>query len=395
MTTQNVSRIFDSKLPFVVRRTPIYTCALGLVMALGCESPPEETPDTEHSAGTPMAHLSDAALARFQAGASEFNDAEGSGEGLGPLFNGGSCAQCHNSPVTGGAGIVRITRIACRERPSDENTLIHLFSTRPDLGSSGVPSHCDAVAAQRRTTSLLGAGLLEGISDRDIEALADAQPSEIAGRPAYVKDLVSGKRRVGHFGWKAQHATLHAFAGDAYRNEMGITNELFPTEVAPAGDASLLVAMDPTPDPEAEVGSLERLADFMRLLAAPKAKDGYEAGAELFAQVGCDSCHYSGYVSASSEPALDGMTVHAYSDLLLHDIGTGDGIAQAGAGENEMRTPPLWGVRHAQLWLHDGRAASIDEAIRMHAGQALSARTAYEQLHEGDREELIAFLNSL
>jgi CxxC motif-containing protein (DUF1111 family) len=155
--------------------------------------------------------------------------------------------------------------------------------------------------------------------------------------------------------------------------------------------------MDPTPDPEAEVGSLDKLADFMRMLAPPMAADSaaHATGAALFEQAGCQSCHYAGYVTSSKNPVYDRRTLAMYSDLLLHDIGTGDGIAQADAGENELRTPPLWGARHAQLWLHDGRAASLDEAIRLHAGQALESRQAYEALETEDRAEVIAFLNSL
>jgi CxxC motif-containing protein (DUF1111 family) len=81
--------------------------------------------------------------------------------------------------------------------------------------------------------------------------------------------------------------------------------------------------------------------------------------------------------------------------LLLHDVGTGDGIAQADAGEDELRTPPLWGVRHAQLWLHDGRAASLEQAILEHAGQALEARQSYERFEPEERAAVIAFLTSL
>jgi CxxC motif-containing protein (DUF1111 family) len=365
------------------------------VMALGCETPRNDGTHVAVSEATPISNLSDDAMSRFQAGASEFSEVEGSGEGLGPLFNASSCDQCHHAPAPGGAGLMRVTRVACRGRVDTRDTVVHLFSTRPDLASADVPRDCDPIVAQRRTTTLFGAGLIEAIPDADIEALAEFQPSEIAGRAAHVKDLVSGARRVGRFGWKAQHATLESFAGDAYRNEMGITNEMFPSEVAPNGDASLLIAMDPTPDPEAQVGSLGRLADFMRLLAAPETGDTPEDGAALFDELGCETCHHATFRAKSDEPALDGLDVALYSDLLLHDVGTGDGIAQADAAGNELRTPPLWGVRHAQLWLHDGRAASLDEAVRLHAGQALAAREAYTQLQPDEREALITFLNSL
>jgi CxxC motif-containing protein (DUF1111 family) len=209
----------------------------------------------------------------------------------------------------------------------------------------------------RRTTSLRGAGLIEAIADEEIEALAARQPRAIAGRPAHVLDLVSGRERVGRFGWKAQHATLETIAGEAYRNELGITNELFPEEIAPNGNLALLAAMDPTPDPEAEPGALNKLADFMRLLAPPAFREGegaqaeqVGAGARAFEHMGCQSCHFASFVTESPEPALD---------------------------------------------QRNGRASSLDQAIRMHAGQALEVRQSYENLEPEERAAVIAFLTSL
>jgi CxxC motif-containing protein (DUF1111 family) len=395
VTLTDIRRNPSSIKQFTLRNATLAICAVCAVTAIGCEASPEDESAAEQSDAIPVPHLTVAAQSRFQAGAAEFGEVESSSAGLGPLFNGSSCHQCHNSPVPGGASSVRLTHVACRAQGARADTLLHLFSTRPDIASAVVPPDCDVVVAQRRTTSLLGAGLIEAIADADIEALAETQPSHVAGRAAHVKDLVSGKRRVGRFGWKAQYATLESFAGDAYRNELGITNELFPTEVAPHGDASLLLAMDPIPDPEAQVGALRRLADFMRLLAAPEAGPTPVEGAALFMQLGCETCHHREFRSASDEPSLDRKDVRLYSDLLLHDVGTSDGIAQADASADELRTPPLWGVRHAQLWLHDGRAASLDEAIRLHGAQALEAREAYEELDDDARLAVIAFLNSL
>jgi CxxC motif-containing protein (DUF1111 family) len=369
-------------------------------MLLGCESvsDDEQPVETLSSAAVPLDGLSDAAMARFQVGAREFSDSESAAQGLGPLFNANSCAQCHNVPMPGGAGLMRVTRASCPDGGTEQNTLVHVFSTRPDLGAASVRSDCAVVVTERRTTSLMGAGLIEAIADDEIEALAARQPRELAGRPAYVLDVASGRERVGHFGWKAQHATLETFAGDAYLNELGITNELFPEEVAPNGNMGLLAAMDPTPDPEAEPGALNKLADFMRLLASPVARERdaeAESGSQLFEQIGCQNCHFAGYVTKSPDAALDRRSVPLYSDLLLHDVGTGDGIAQADANEHELRTPPLWGVRNAQIWLHDGRAHSMDEAIRMHAGQATSVTNSYVGLAPEERAAVIAFLNSL
>src|SRR6185295_3212540 len=169
--------------------------------------------------------------------------------------------------------------------------------------------------------------LIEAIPDDAIAAAAAEQASSEGphGAVAWVTDVASGMRRVGRFGWKAQHATLDAFAADAYRNEMGITNELFPMENAPNGDAAALAAMDWVPDPEARVGVVGELADFMRFLApaAPRAGEtaDHAAGAVVFAAIGCAVCHRPSYTTAADAGAgRAGVTVALYSDLLLHDV---------------------------------------------------------------------------
>jgi CxxC motif-containing protein (DUF1111 family) len=249
--------------------------------------------------------------------------------------------------------------------------------------------------SERRTTNVRGAGLIEAIDDAEILAEEVSQQETVGGRAAIVIDVVTRQERVGRFGWKSQHATLDAFAADAYRNELGITNEFFPDEVVPAGDAALLQAMDPAPDPEAPVGVVALLAEFMRFSAPPTPTGDIETGLSTFREIGCASCHRESYFTAAGEGATRGVELRLYSDLLLHDVGTGDGIPQESAFAWEIRTPPLWGLGGAALFLHDGSASSIDQAVRAHGGQAADARTAYEELAEDDRLDLLAFLKSL
>jgi len=340
--------------------------------------------------------------ARFLAGLEEFSEQETVPEGLGPLFNAVSCAHCHGLGGPGGGGISTVLRAGCMTPDGftapPGGTLIFAFSIRPDIAAATIPPGCD-VMTRRRTTPLFGAGLIEAIPDDAIAAAAAEQASGEGphGTVAWVTDVTSGTRRVGRFGWKAQHATLDSFAGDAYRNEMGITNELFPTENAPNGDAAALAEMDWVPDPEARVGVIGELADFMRFLAAPQARPGdHAAGAALFAATGCAVCHRPSFTTAADAGAgRAAVTVALYSDLLLHDVDTGDGIPQGAAGASQLRTPPLWGVSAASTLLHDGRTSSLDAAIVAHGGEARTARQRYLALAPAQRSSLLDFLRSL
>jgi CxxC motif-containing protein (DUF1111 family) len=219
-------------------------------------------------------------------------------------------------------------------------------------------------------------------------------------------DVASGLQRVGRFGWKAQHATLLSFSGDAYLNEMGITNRLFPTENAPNGNEALLAQYDTVADPEdpadpvTGLSDIDRFAEFMRFLAPPTPRPetaSVSAGKSVFQQTGCANCHMPSMVTGpNSVAALSNKQIFLYSDLLLHDMGTlGDGIAQADAAISEMRTAPLWGLSLRGPFLHDGRAATIDAAIRAHDGEAATVRDHYEKLPPQARQHLLDFLGSL
>jgi CxxC motif-containing protein (DUF1111 family) len=228
----------------------------------------------------------------------------------------------------------------------------------------------------------------------------------IRGRVAQVLDVVSGQTRVGRFGWKGQQASILAFSGDAYLNEMGITNRFFPHENAPNGDVKRLAAFDMVKDiedeadPSSGLSDIDASADFMRFLAAPPQRPlspSANAGRMLFESTQCATCHKPMMMTGpNSVAALDRKPVWLYSDLLLHDMGAlGDGIAQADAGPREFRTPPLWGLRASAPYLHDGRARTIEEAIRAHDGQGAGARNCFLQLTLQQRQQLLEFLGSI
>ena len=362
--------------------------------------------------GDPLAGLTAAQLASFTLGLQEFSNVEGPEDGLGPIFNGTSCAQCHSVPGTGGSSTTTVTRfgrvVNGQFDPLTEKggSLLQRFAIDPAV-QEVIPPEANIIA-NRLSTPLFGAGLIEAIPDATIQAGARQQkPDGVRGRAAIIDDIASGMQRVGRFGWKAQQATLTSFAGDAYVNEMGITNRLFPVENAPNGNRALLAQFDKFADPEDPAdpvtgrADIDSLADFMRLLAAPvptRQSQSASEGERLFGQVGCATCHTPTMQTGTSPIAvLDRKPVSLYSDLLLHDMGRlNDGIAQPPAGGmREMKTAALWGLRLRQPYLHDGRAATVDEAIRSHDGEGAVARERYLRLSPINTQQLLDFLRTL
>jgi CxxC motif-containing protein (DUF1111 family) len=364
--------------------------------------------------GDPLPGLTAHEFALFRLGMDDFTEVETSEEGLGPAFNGTSCAVCHNVPAVGGSSTILEARAATvneagefRALDDSGETLMHLFSI-PTHGCQVIIPETATIIARRASIPLFGVGLVEAIPDDQILARADPDDRDgdgVSGRAAMVDDPVTGALRVGRFGWKGQHATLMAFGADAYRNEMGITNDIFPREALYGIGADALARCDAMPDPEDVPDPLTRrrgidnFESFMKFLAPPPRGPvaGLErAGERVFGTLGCARCHVPQLVTGPSENRLfDRRPVDLFSDLLLHDVGTGDGIRQAGAAANEIRTPALWGLRMRRPLLHDGSAATIQDAIARHGGEAATTRLDYERAADADRDALLAFLRSL
>ena len=200
-------------------------------------------------------------------------------------------------------------------------------------------------------------------------------------------------------------ATLLAFSGDAYRNEMGITNDLFRNEVGAGIAAEAMWRCDLSSDPEDVIDPQTGMRDidlfevFMRFLAPPDRGPIDETvirGEAVFHGIGCASCHVPVVITTSSpNPVFDRRAVPLYSDLLLHDVATGDGIQQASARPNEIRTPELWGLRFRRPLLHDGSAVTYEQAVLRHGNEALRAVEDYSRLPADDKAALQAFLGSL
>lgn len=366
------------------------------------------------AAGEALAGLSATDAARFTNGRAEFTATEGVDDGLEPVFNARSCAECHDVPSTGGgSGVHLVTRFGTMVNGAFDplvrlgGSLIQDHGVGPADGSphafqaEAVPAAA-TIVARRRTTPLFGLGLVDATPDADFIALAAQQAARrdgTAGRVAMVDNLSAGMKTVGKFGWKAQNPTLFQFSGDAYMNEMGITSAQFASENCPGGNCSEL-SFNPMPGVNDDGSGVRALADYMTLLAAPPraavSRDAND-GEGVFERVGCNACHVSTLRSgASAVAALDRKTYHPYSDFLLHDMGSlGDGIEQGPATGRDLRTAPLWGLRYVTAYLHDARAATLDAAILAHDGQARAARDRYAALDAQAKGRLRAFLNSL
>jgi CxxC motif-containing protein (DUF1111 family) len=289
---------------------------------------------------------------------------------------------------------------------------------RPVLNLSQLgygPLHPDTHFSARVAPPMIGLGLLEAISESAILANASAQAAAgkgVQGRPNRVWDTAQDKTVLGRFGWKAGQPTLaqqnaHALAGD-----MGLTSALQPADQCTAAQLSCLDAANgegPRGEPEVS-GNIQRLLLFRtRQLAVPVRTDVASpkvlAGQQLFYQAGCQTCHVPGYTTAADYPEanLAGQVIRPYTDLLLHDMGPGlaDQRSEFLASGQDWRTPPLWGIGltqtvsgHRQL-LHDGRARNPLEAVLWHGGEATRAQRQVLNFNAGQRDALLAFLDSL
>ena len=325
-------------------------------------------------------------------------------DGLGPLFNGSSCASCHNTPSAGGMGIdagTFVTRIArikdgLFEPLSSHRGPIARERSITEFGApcgipTGVPPEA-TLTSRRSAMTLRGTALIDNVLLSDILAAQAAQPAAIRGRLNLLPD-----GRVGRFGWKAQTPTLVEFMGEALRDETGVTNPLAERDLVNGCGAAIT-------KPEADGVALTSLVAFLNTIdpLPPSSATLSLPGASLFASVGCAACHKPSYRilgSTAPNPAFPTviLTAFLYSDLLLHDMGAGlaDLFEQGSATGNEFRTAPLWGVSKRQHFLHDGRALTIVDAISMHGGQATAAVDAFNALSAADRQAVLDFLNGI
>jgi len=397
--------------------TPCLIAVLGCLLAADCARPPKP--------GDPLLGLRRAQRDRFEKGRLVFERRFTPETGLGPLFNAVSCGECHEEPKSGGSGdevelhatafLVRAGGAASRRTEAaglpPEGTCDPLTdqggpvvqqhvtpALKKALGIDEEPVPARATGKGMRTTpDLFGFGLLDAVPAATILQLADPDDYNhdgISGRPNRFTD-----GRIGRFGRKAFVPTLREFNEGAFLNEMGITTPAMPAEGTIGGEP-VPPGVDTVPDPELSQEDFDLADDFVRFLAAPaplRRGAGEERGRAIFATLGCASCHVPVLETGDSEvAALRHKRVAAYTDLLLHDMGPDlADICLGLATPSEFRTEPLMGLHLATKFLHDGRAASIEEAIVQHGGEGAAARDRFKALSDADRARLVEFLKAL
>jgi CxxC motif-containing protein (DUF1111 family) len=395
--------------------------------------------------------------ATHEADQMRFEEVELVSDGLGPLYNAQSCRECHQSPVSGAASQVAELRVGHQgpdghfhnpEIPIAGGAEVisgrSLVNDRTICPNAAFPDkeiqervpETENIRTFRLSLSLLGDGFVEAVADQTLIDLAAQQCKsshrKICGQVLQVPIVEApGQMSVGRFGWKDQHASLLSFAGDAYLNEMGITNRLQPDEVTNLCNAH----SEPNDTPGSDgLSDIDHFARFVRATKAPARDSQLASGAVakkgegLFDKIGCATCHVETLTTAPAGTKINGgtlmipaalgsVTFHPWGDFLMHDVGTGDGILQATrehygkrvfqimsdylskqdfeSSRNKIRTAPLWGVRLRPRLMHDGASLTLRDAIQRHQGEAMHVSQKFEKLKREDQEAIIEFLKSL
>jgi len=403
--------------------------------------------------------------AQFFMGNAFFNSAwvaapatAGARDGLGPLFNARSCDACHNNDGRGrpperagerpvslviqfatatpgdnnepgadpryGAnlnpfsigsvpaeGTVRIEHREIRGRYADgeEYTLLAPQYVFEELAYGELAA--DTRHSPRVAPALFGAGLLEAVPESQILEYSDPDDADgdgISGRPNRVWDALLGHAVLGRFGWKANQPGIAHQTAAAFSTEIGMSTSLRPRQICTSVQDACLAAPDGG-EPEISDEIFAHIVVYQRRLAVPMRRNldspQVQRGARMFLDARCAACHRPTFVTGAleGEPWAQGQRIHAYTDMLLHDMGPelADGRPDFEASGSEWRTPALWGLGlqrtvngHTRL-LHDGRARDAAEAILWHGGEGERAREAFRNMPKEDRAALLAFLESL
>lgn len=422
----------------------------------------------------PGAHLSTREQLDFWSGFSFFRDpwviapaSTTARDGLGPLFNSRSCITCHHDGGRGpeaAEGISRPSALLMRIGPTrhydisyDENygeqiqvraisrldnriskTLLpeaevrleyqliqgrfgdgEPYELRKPLWSivnlNYGPLTPGMGISARYAPNIFGMGLLDAIKDRDLLDLEDVDDNNndgISGKYNWAKNLITGEKDIGKFGFKAKHPSLDQQVAAAFHGDIGITSNWFAKETCTERQTACQTAAKlggHGDQPEISDEILNLVIEFNKHLGVPPVrnydKPEVQRGKQLFNQIGCQGCHQPDYITDSDYPDKRFANQHIwpYTDLALHDMGDGlaDGVHEAYANGREWRTPPLWGIGLQQTilgktrLLHDGRARNITEAILWHGGEAMEARNHFKQLKKQDRQYLLAFLEAI
>ncbi|MFT5969869.1 MAG: CxxC motif-containing protein (DUF1111 family) [Flavobacteriales bacterium] len=393
-----------------------------------CEKLTPKAPEANEALAAPIDGLTPNQMALHIMGDEDFAHIFSVAEGLGPVFVQASCENCHAGDGKGNP-FNNLTRFGKYVTNNGNQVWSPMLNEGgPQLQHRSITPYSpeeipsDAASSQFLAPNVTGLGYLAAVTDTDILAMADPNDSDNDGisgvvnlipRPEwliidnrYHQDQ-GGDRFIGRFGRKAATINLTHQTVGAYKQDMGITSDFDPVD--PVNYAESQFGGDGVADPEIGAGTVEKVVFYLQTLQAPQRRDANTdqvlAGETIFKQIGCNKCHVETLHTGLSEiAALNQVSFHPYTDMLLHDMGAelDDYYTEGIVATNEWRTMALWGLGlqedsqgGQQFLMHDGRAKTFSEAIDYHGGEGAASRTAYNQLSEEEKINLQAFLNSL
>lgn len=391
--------------------------ALTAVVLAGC-GPASLSRQLEDGSDLPLPGIDASWQARFDRGDTLFDTPFREADGLGPLYIRNSCGGCHQAATRGPGFVERMAQVDASGQPVPGmpglpfGTVVRPFAT---VGATPLlaPERADVKRSQRAGIPVMGRGWLEAIDDAELLRLEAEQAlrtdgvsgraNRVTWRSAANPDTTfhqhqPGDLVLGRFGLKARQPTLDDFAADALQGDMGVTSTLRPDEL-PNPDG---LTDDAKPGVDVDAALVNELADYVRLIAIPARAAPDFRGPVLFAQVGCDACHVPSLKTRPDYPIapMAGTDAFVFTDLLLHDLGPSlaDGLTDGTATPSEWRTAPLIGLRFLKAFLHDGRATTVDEAIRLHGADGSEAKHAVDAfiaLPDAERQLLVDYVTSL
>lgn len=394
-----------------MKKVYLITGLIVTLISVSCEKTILEGPSDEEVLDGQIEGLSFDENLLFLKGDEAFAEVFTSNNGLGPLFVANSCISCHAGDGKGHP-FTTLTRFG--QIDASGNQYLNLGG--PQLQNRALPSYTPETIPNGATSTKLtppittGLGFLDAVTDADIIAMSDPNDADgdgISGVPNWAEippytilrddAIVQNGKYIHRFGKKAAAYDLLHQTVSAYNQDMGITSTFEPIDTYSGLEI----------DPEISNNTVNDVVFYLKTLKAPIQRDEVQvvSGKNIFTEINCTSCHKptlkTGY---SPIEAISNKEFHPFTDLLLHDMGSGldDGYTEGGALTSEWRTPPLWGLGLSPdsqggeyFLMHDGRARSIEEAILLHGGEASNSKSQYQNLSQTEKNDLIEFLNSL
>jgi CxxC motif-containing protein (DUF1111 family) len=398
---------------------------LAALCLVGCGSDPQPRTGrvvfgTDDPFDVPIPELSTADKQTFADGDALFDLSLREYDGLGPLYTRAACSNCHDEGARG-PGLVQkmvVTEADGITPAADQSKLAYGQTVHPLVAGGAttpiMPPSGDASVkiTLRLGPPILGRGYMEAVADSEIERVAAEQAQRTDGIHGRVNHVAysaepnpdqrfhrhqPGDPVIGRFGLKARISSVDEFTADALQGDMGITSPLRPTEISnPDG-----MTDDRKPGVDLTIDSVNLRADYVRMTAIPKRIDDAR-GRQLFEQASCAACHVPALRTRADYPigVLADIDAAIFTDMLLHDMGDAlaDGMVEGEATGRDWRTAPLIGLRFDRVFMHDGRAATVEDAIRAHASPGSEANgsvAAFDALSPADRQTLLQFVSSL